>query len=255
MNNVTPTPIMARWDLSRPGWSAARPRRRGGSVVTVRRPGLTVAVAVVVTAGMGILPGAVAAPSLGSALGPEASAPALLAHSVLVATEPTATAELPTPPDRIAVQFAAPVLDLGAELEVSADGEVLAQGVATVRGSTLSRGLSGDLPAGRYQVLWRATSIDGHVLSGAFDFRVAAAGSVRGEPEPEPETDPGPAGAGPAATTVAPDRIPTAPRSLGQQIGSGGTLQWVLAAMVATGAALAVIGSRRRAARIRDDPL
>ena len=202
---------------------------------------------------MGILPGAVAAPSLGSALGPEASAPALLAHAVLVATEPTATAELPTPPDRIAVQFAAPVLDLGAELEVSADGEVLAQGVATVRGSTLSRGLSGDLPAGRYQVLWRATSIDGHVLSGAFDFRVAAAGSVLGEPEPEPE--PGPAGAVPAATTVVPDRIPTAPRSLGQQIGSGGTLQWVLAAMVAAGAALAVIGSRRRAARIRDDPL
>ena len=170
---------------------------------------------------------------------------------MLVATEPTATAELPTPPDRIAVRFAAPVLDLGAELEVSADGEVLVEGAAAVRGSTISRGLSGDLPAGGYQVLWRATSIDGHVLSGAFDFSVAAAGSVLGEPELEP----GAAGAGPAATTVAPDRIPTAPRSIGQQIGSGGTLQWVLAAMVAAGAALAVIGSRRRATRIRDEPL
>jgi copper resistance protein C len=224
-----------------------------------------VAVAAVASAAMATLPGAVAAPALASAArtatlasaaraparAPAASAPALLAHAVLVATEPTATAELPTPPDRIAVQFAAPVLDLGAELKISADGEVLAEGAAAVRGSTISRGLSGDLPAGGYQVLWRATSIDGHVLSGAFDFSVAAAGSVLGEPELEP----GAAGAGPAATTVAPDRIPTAPRSIGQQIGSGGTLQWVLAAMVAAGAALAVIGSRRRATRIRDEPL
>lgn len=157
------------------------------------------------------------------------------AHATLVTTVPAEQAALDTPPDRLAMEFSEPVLDVGAEVKVLVGGETLLDRRPTVDGATISVPLGGELPAGSYQVLWRATSVDGHVISGAYLFTVATGASR--PPAPGAGEGSGGTGATPSA------------RSGGTGGGNGtggGRAQWVLAALAAAGAALAVLGSRRR---------
>ena len=100
-----------------------------------------------------------------------------------------------------------------------------------------------DRPAGRYQVIWRATSVDGHVVSGAFDFSAAAAAAA--------------AAAAPGSvtgSTSGPDSGAGSTSGTGTVTGAvtgTGKAQWMLAALAAAGLGIAVLGSRRRTARQR----
>jgi methionine-rich copper-binding protein CopC len=153
------------------------------------------------------------------------------AHATVVATVPAEQAALDTPPDLVSVEFSEPVLDVGTEIKVLVAGQTLLDDRAAVDGTRISHPLGGELPAGSYQVLWRATSVDGHVVSGAYLFSVAAGASRP-----------------PAPTLGLDSQVSTATPATGSgSTGSGGgRAQWVLAALAAAGAGLAVLGSRRR---------
>jgi copper resistance protein C len=195
-----------------PAGVTAAPR---STVVTVRGHGPAWLLLLLLSAGMTALP----------------AAPAR-AHAVLVQTVPQAQARLDTPPDLVAVEFSGPVLDVGARLRVLVGGTAVLDDKAVVDGATISHPLAGDLPAGTYQLLWRATSVDGHVVSGGYLFTVATGASR-----------PAVAGAAPAAAPTG----STGSTGAGSTGGSGGgRAQWMLAALAAAGAGLAVLGSRRR---------
>ncbi len=96
------------------------------------------------------------------------------AHAHLTGSAPADHAELATAPKEVLLNFAEPVAMTAAKLE-SPDGtkavlKPLPEGAATQARIPLPV-----LGAGRYRLLWRATSDDGHVMSGELSFVVTGA--------------------------------------------------------------------------------
>jgi copper resistance protein C len=110
------------------------------------------------------------------------------AHDVLVGSVPAAGAAVDTAPSSVAIEFSDVPQALGTQVVVvGPDGAPVSAGDAEQDGRTIRRPLAEDVPAGAYTVRWRATSADGHPLSGTFGFTVvqgavapAAGGSVTG---------------------------------------------------------------------------
>jgi hypothetical protein len=104
-------------------------------------------------------------------LGPVGSA---AAHDVLVGTAPAADALVDTAPESVTLEFSNAPQSLGTEVVVTGpDGKPASGGAPELAGSTVTQPLADGLPAGTYTVDWRATSADGHPLSGTFAFDVA----------------------------------------------------------------------------------
>jgi len=158
------------------------------------------------------------------------------AHDALVSSTPASGAVLPTAPSVVELDFTGTPLPLGTEvLVVGPDGDPVSVGAAEIRETTVVQGLAEALPAGRYTVEWRSTSSDGHALTGASDFTVAAvAGAV-----PATAAAPGTTAATTETTIASTDE----PTSGGLPVG------WLVAAVLAVGAlgTLLVLRLRRRA--------
>ena len=60
---------------------------------------------------------------------------------------------------------------------VGPDGNLWSTGEPTVEGTVISVGVRPLGPAGTYTVNYRATSADGHVVSGSWSFQLTAAGT------------------------------------------------------------------------------
>jgi methionine-rich copper-binding protein CopC len=107
------------------------------------------------------------------------SAP-VLAHARLLQAEPPAGANLEKNPEHVRLHFSEPVDAEFDPLEVyESDGNRVDKGSARVDpddARVVEVGLEENLPAGSYEVQWRVTSIDGHVVEGAYDFTVTASG-------------------------------------------------------------------------------
>jgi methionine-rich copper-binding protein CopC len=108
-----------------------------------------------------------------------AAAPATaLAHAELVSSRPAADSVLDTAPGEVVVSFDSELDPDTSSLQVLAtDGTLIGEGgvdldVAHRNVLRVSVSLPGD---GEYRVTWAAGSIDGHVESGAFAFRIGAA--------------------------------------------------------------------------------
>ena len=96
------------------------------------------------------------------------------AHTHLVGSIPADHAQLATVPKEVVLTFAEAVEMTAASLE-SADGKTA---LKPPEGNTKEVHIA--LPAvsaGHYRLQWRATSDDGHVMSGALSFEVKGAGS------------------------------------------------------------------------------
>jgi methionine-rich copper-binding protein CopC len=103
------------------------------------------------------------------------SAPAALAHDELVTASPDPGATLPSPPRRVELGFSGPIQPLGTQVLVTGpDGAAVSAGAVQIRDTTVVQPLAGALASGTYRVRWRATSSDGHQLSGRHDFIVIA---------------------------------------------------------------------------------
>jgi methionine-rich copper-binding protein CopC len=118
-------------------------------------------------------------------LGPIGSA---AAHDVLVSTAPAADTALETAPASVTLMFSDEPQALGTEVVVSGpDGVAVSDGAPQVDGTAVRQSLRDGLPAGTYTVDWRATSADGHPLSGTFTYDVtqgSPAGAMGGEGAP-----------------------------------------------------------------------
>ncbi|MGY1985611.1 copper resistance protein CopC [Blastococcus sp. SYSU DS0669] len=170
-----------------------------------------------------------------------ATAPSALAHDGLVGTTPAAGATVESSPSTVGLVFSGEPLPLGTLVLVTdADGAVLSEGDAEVRGTSVVQRLIADRPAGTYQVVWRSTSSDGHPLTGTFDFAVATA------------TTPAASSAGPAAPTPdpaapSPEAATPSPAAAAADVdaaGPGGV--WVaVGAVVLVGLGILVAGRLR----------
>lgn len=116
---------------------------------------------------MSPLRSAIAALVVAAAVGPAS------AHSLLLEASPAANAVLPAPPERIVLRFNNRI-----ERTLSAVRLVDAQGrahPARVLPAEAADSLAAAPPAlgpGTWKVEWRVLSTDGHVVSGAYSFRI-----------------------------------------------------------------------------------
>lgn len=126
------------------------------------------------------------------------------AHAGLESSDPAANASLPASPVQVSATFNEPLQPTFAAMTVvGPDGNLWSDGQPRVDGATAVVTLRHPLgPAGVYTVNYRVTSADGHVVNGAWGFRLTT-----------PETGtPGPSA---AASAPADDGLPVWPFGVG----------------------------------------
>jgi copper resistance protein C len=112
-----------------------------------------------------------------------AGAGAASAHATRVATDPVENAELSQSPQKVSATFNEALQSAFAAMTVvGPDGNLWSTGDPQVAGAMVSVGLRPLGPPGTYTVNYRVTSADGHVVAGAWSFRLTAAGT--GTPGP-----------------------------------------------------------------------
>jgi methionine-rich copper-binding protein CopC len=105
------------------------------------------------------------------------------AHAARLSADPPDNAVLTTGPERVSATFNERLqTTFVAMTVVGPDGNLWSAGDPTVQGAVASIGMRALGPAGTYTVNYRVTSADGHVVSGSWSFRLAAAGT--GTPGP-----------------------------------------------------------------------
>jgi methionine-rich copper-binding protein CopC len=119
-------------------------------------------------------------------------APGASAHTALRSSQPANGARLTEPPQQIELTFTEKILKGAAQILLSGPGGEVPTTVG-VAGPVVSTRLPSGLSGGRYTVLWRVTSADGHPIAGQLSFVI--------------ESGPAPSSAAPApsgsATSVA----------------------------------------------------
>jgi methionine-rich copper-binding protein CopC len=105
------------------------------------------------------------------------------AHATRLATDPAENAELSEGPPRVSATFNETMQpQFAAMTVVGPDGNLWSTGEPKVEGAVVSVGVRPLGPKGTYTVNYRATSADGHVVSGSWPFQLTAAGT--GTPGP-----------------------------------------------------------------------
>lgn len=95
-------------------------------------------------------------------------------HAVLMETVPADGAALDSAPRQLRLTFNEPVRPVFVRLIDSHGHRLLGPDAVRVRNTSITATLP-PLPAGAYIVSWRAVSVDGHPVGGAFTFRVGSA--------------------------------------------------------------------------------
>jgi copper resistance protein C len=136
------------------------------------------------------------------------------AHAVRIATDPADKAALATGPGRVGATFNEHMQPTFAAMTVvGPDGNLWSTGEPQVQGAVVSIGVLPLGPAGTYTVNYRATSADGHVVSGSWSFVLTQPGN--GKPGP------------PAAATAASDSgLPVWPFVVGAAVLIAGGALW-----------------------------
>jgi methionine-rich copper-binding protein CopC len=107
-----------------------------------------------------------------------------LAHASLVTSSPSAGSESYRPPERVELRFSEPVdAEFDPVVVRNSDGTRVDDGDARVDPQDARVVLAPlkQLPEGSYDVEWRVTSIDGHVVEGRYGFAVTGADQPAGE--------------------------------------------------------------------------
>jgi copper resistance protein C len=101
--------------------------------------------------------------------------PAALAHSELVSSNPSASANIQQLPEQIELEFNEELLNLGSGNSISImtpSGEDIGMGDASTEGAKINRLLNTTSETGQFQVTYRVASADGHVLNGSYTFNL-----------------------------------------------------------------------------------
>jgi len=163
---------------------------------------------------------AVAVLAVGLLLGGFGGAGEAAAHAARIASDPVENAELTQTPSTVSATFnEAMQPQFAAMTVVGPDGNLWSTGEPRVAGAVISVGVRPLGPSGTYTVNYRATSADGHVVSGSWSFRLTVAGT--GSPGPSV-----------AATPTAPqepqDAIPVWPFYVGAVLLVGAGAVWAV---------------------------
>jgi len=160
------------------------------------------------------------------------------AHDVLVGTSPADGSTTAVVPALVRLTLDQPALAIGTIVIVTGPSGSVQSGKAVLMGSTITQRLQPDSPAGRYAVLWRATSRDGHPVSGTFSFTATRA-SARQHATSTSTTRSTPQRTTPStAATAALASTPTGTSTPPSATGNATTPWWVLIA----GIVLALLG-------------
>ncbi|MEO3759903.1 copper resistance CopC family protein [Mycobacterium sp. B14F4] len=109
------------------------------------------------------------------------------AHATRIASDPVENAELTRAPATVSATFSEAMQPRFAAMTVvGPDGKLWSTGEPQVQGAVISVGVRPLGPSGTYTVNYRATSADGHVVTGSWSFRLTVTGP--GTPVPAPVT-------------------------------------------------------------------
>lgn len=126
-----------------------------------------------------------------------ATATTASAHAALVSSDPVDATTLPTSPARVTATFNEDMQPAFAAMTIiGPDGGQWSDGDVEVTGVNLAVAVRQGGPAGDYTVNYRATSADGHVVSGSWAYTVT-------EPAPAPTGDTSAVAPAPTSTTAA----------------------------------------------------
>jgi len=168
------------------------------------------------------------------------------AHDVLRSTDPADGTVVDRLPDRVVLTFDEPALAIGTEVVVTGPAGPVSDGPPQLVDAEVRQPVRAG-PAGRYTVLWRVTSADGHPVSGTFAF-TSQQGSAA-SPTATPGTTTAPSTS--SASTKTPTSVPaTSPSATPQTAGlPGPAVVAVLAGVIALLALGWWVFRRRRAQR------
>ena len=170
------------------------------------------------------------------------------AHDVLRSTNPADGALVDRLPDRVVLTFDEPTLAIGTEVVVTGPAGPVSDGPPQLVDAEVRQPVRAG-PAGRYTVLWRVTSADGHPVSGTFAFTTQQGSAA--SPTATPGTTTAPSTSPSSASTTAPTSVPaTSPSATPQTAGlPGPAVVAVLAGVIALLALGWWVFRRRRAQR------
>lgn len=117
--------------------------------------------------------------------------PAAVAHDELTESEPAPNASLEKPPEQLRLSFSGDLATLGAQLQVNGPLGSATEGDPVIEGSQVRQKLNAAGGSGDYEAVWRATSQDGHPISGSFGYTVLPAADEDSDPT-QTESTPGP---------------------------------------------------------------
>jgi len=168
------------------------------------------------------------------------------AHDVLRSTNPADGTVVDRLPDRVVLTFDEPALAIGTEVVVTGPAGPVSDGPPQLVDAEVRQPVRAG-PAGRYTVLWRVTSADGHPVSGTFAFTTQQGSAA--SPTATPGTTTAPSTS--SASTTTPTSVPpTSPSATPQTAGlPGPAVVAVLAGVVALLALGWWVFRRRRAQR------
>lgn len=170
------------------------------------------------------------------------------AHGALSSTSPTDGERLQTAPTEVVLNFNEIPLALGTAAAVTdASGTVVSTGQLQVDERRLTQQLQPDLPAGEYRIAWRATSADGHPVSGELGFTVAVSGDTAAPTDADPTSA---TTSSPTEQTAQPPQISAppaggagggAPGQSGSAAASSSSGLLSLGALITAGAAIVLV--------------
>lgn len=165
------------------------------------------------------------------------------AHDALLGSDPAADGEVETLPSALTLTFSAKLIDgEGATEVVVTDpaGESVTDGAATVDGAVVSQPLDAAGAAGRYRVVWKVVSSDGHPTSGEFSFTVATASAPSATPQPSDEPTSAPTTSAPTTAVPSEDAAPESAQTPATTDESGATTAIWIISIIGILAAVAV---------------
>jgi methionine-rich copper-binding protein CopC len=121
-------------------------------------------------------------------------ATAAQAHDVLEATDPANGSSVRTVPAHIGLTFNHTPIAIGPVVRVEdSTGTDQADGPVVIVDNHVTQAVKTDAPNGKYTVIWRVVSSDGHPIEGTFTFTAGAANPTAAA---APSTSPATAGTG-----------------------------------------------------------